>query len=83
MSAAISCDRRRHACRYSSARSFRQKFVAVERGVFRRKTVAGDVFGHYAREQEVQKIIVSTGFGAAAAHFESTEWVAADDRTSA
>ena len=45
--------------------------------------MAARVFGHYAGNEKVQKIIFTTGFGAAAAHFESTKGVTADDRARA
>ena len=45
--------------------------------------MAARVFGHYARYEKIQKIIFTTGLGAAAAHFKSTERVAADDRARA
>src|SRR5436305_1889145 len=44
---------------------------------------AGDVFGHDARDEEVQQIIFATGFSAAAAHLESAEGMTADDCTGA
>ena len=45
--------------------------------------MACDVFGHDARDEEVQQIICATGFGAAAAHFESAKGMTADDRAGA
>ena len=41
--------------------------------------MAHDVFGHDARNDEIQKIIAAAGFGAAAGHLESAERMAADD----
>src|SRR6266436_5011699 len=45
--------------------------------------MAGDVFGNNARHDKLQKIIGAARFGAAAAHFESAEWMAANVRTGA
>src|SRR6266436_9835843 len=60
-----------------------EKFVTVFRRFFRSKPMACDVFGHNARDQEVQQIIFAAGFSAAAAHFESAEGMTADDCTGA
>ena len=45
--------------------------------------MAHNVFGDDAWNEEVQQIIAAAGFGAAAAHFESTERMAADHRAGA
>ena len=45
--------------------------------------MAHDVFGDDARDQELEQIIAAAGFGSAAAHFESAEGMAADDRAGA
>ena len=45
--------------------------------------MAARIFGHYARDKKVQKIISSTGLGTAATHFESAKRVATDDRARA
>ena len=60
-----------------------EKFVTVFGRLFRSKPVAGDVFGHDARDEEVQQIIFATGFSPAAAHLESAEGMTADDCTGA
>src|SRR5437899_5638543 len=60
-----------------------EKFVTVFGRLFRSKPVACDVFGHDARDEEVQQIIFATGFSAAAAHLESAEGMTADDCTGA
>src|SRR6266508_3254908 len=56
-----------------------EKFVTVFGRLFRSKPVACDVFGHDARDEEVQQIIFATGFSATAAHLESAERMTADD----
>src|SRR6267378_5174320 len=60
-----------------------EKFVTVFRRLFRSEPVTCDVFGHDARDEEVQQIIFATGFSAAAAHLESSEGMTADDCTGA
>src|SRR5207248_9828899 len=60
-----------------------EKFVSVFGRRVRGKPVACDVFGHDARDEEVQQIIFATGFSAAAAHLESAEGMTADDCTGA
>ena len=45
--------------------------------------MACDVFGHDARNEEVQQIIFSAGFGAAATHLESAKRMTANYRTGA
>src|SRR5256885_14876991 len=60
-----------------------EKLVTVFGRFFRSKPMACDVFGHDARDQEVQQIIFTTGFSATAAHLESTEGMTADDCTGA
>ena len=45
--------------------------------------MATRVFGHHARDQEMQKIIFAASLGAAAAHFETAKGMAADDRARA
>ena len=45
--------------------------------------MAARVFGHYPRHEKVQKIIFATGFGAAAAHFESAKRMPPHNRASA
>src|SRR4029077_20344802 len=51
--------------------------------LFWSETVAARVFGHYAWHEKIQKIILATGLGTAAAHFEPTKGVAADHRAGA
>src|SRR4029079_10378469 len=60
-----------------------QEFGAVFGRGFGGEAVAHNVFGDDARDQEIEQIIAAAGFGAAAAHFESTERMAADYRASA
>jgi hypothetical protein len=60
-----------------------EKFVAILWGCFRREAVPGNIFGDDARHNELQKIIGAACFGAAAAHFETAEWMAADNRAGA
>src|SRR6478752_5373010 len=60
-----------------------QEFGAVFGCGFGGETVAHDVFGDNARNEEVQQIIAAAGFGAAAAHLESTERMATDHRAGA
>src|SRR4029453_7322767 len=55
-----------------------EEFVAIFWRLLGRETMARDVFRHYTRHQELQQIIRATGFGAAAAHLESAEWMPAD-----
>ncbi len=45
--------------------------------------MAGDIFGYDPGHNKLQKIIGAACFGAAAAHLESAEWMAADDGASA
>src|SRR5207248_3825474 len=60
-----------------------EEFGTVFGRLFRSKPVAGDVFGHDARDEEVQQIIFATGFSPAAAHLESAEGMTAGDCTGA
>src|SRR2546429_6935609 len=60
-----------------------EKFVTVFGRLFRSKPVAGDVFGHDARDEEVQQIIFATRLSAAAPHLESAERGTAGDCTGA
>src|SRR5882757_5304442 len=57
-----------------------QEFGAVFGRGFGGETVAHDVFGDDARNEEVQQIIAAAGLGAATAHFESAERMPADYR---
>lgn len=41
------------------------------------------VFRYDTRDNKLQEIIRTAGFGAAATHFESAEWMTADDGASA
>src|SRR5439155_10632213 len=61
----------------------RQKFLAVFRRLFGRESVTRGVFGHHSRNEEVQQVIFTTGFGAAATHFESAKGMAPDNRAGA
>ena len=47
-------------------------------GGFGGETVAHDVFRDNTRDEEVEEVIVTTGFGAAATHFESAKGMTAD-----
>src|SRR6184192_1263039 len=67
----------------SVLRLWPEKLVVVFGRFFRSKPMACDVFGHDARDEEVQQIIFATGFGSAAAHLESAEGMTADDCTGA
>src|SRR3954468_1388208 len=65
------------------ARFWPEKFVAILGRLFWSEPVTACVFGHYARNQEMQKIIFTSGFRTAAAHFESSKRMAADHRARA
>src|ERR1700719_388784 len=72
----------RSGCRMRLA-LWREKFVAVLWRFLRGEAVAHDVFADDAREQKLEKIICAPSFGAAAAHLESAEGMATDDRAGA
>src|SRR5437588_7354584 len=73
----------RLAARISVLLLWPEKFVTVFRRFFRSEPVTCDVFGHDARDEEVEQIIFAAGFSAAATHLESSEGMTADDCTGA
>jgi len=70
-------DKEERALRLFRQREPLQKLRPIFSRLLGSETVTHDVFSHDPRDNEVQQVIFSAGFGAAATHLKSAEWMAA------